>query len=132
MRFLGIDLGQTRVGVALSAAAGKMALPLEILERDDNIDNLVLLITTRFITMGFITSEHVDSSIELMAETKKRTSKPVMAIVSYSTPNDMRSAREVIQKFQRKGVPAFPSISRGTIALRNSLDYYRMKSKTRT
>ena len=34
MRFLGIDLGQTRVGVALSAAAGKMALPLEILERD--------------------------------------------------------------------------------------------------
>jgi len=34
MRFLGLDPGQTRIGVALSDAAGKMALPLEILERD--------------------------------------------------------------------------------------------------
>jgi acyl-CoA synthetase (NDP forming) len=105
---------------------------MEILERDDNTDNIVLLITTRFITMGFITTEHVDSSIELMAEMRERTSKPLMAIVSYSTPNDMRSAREVIRKFQRKGVAAFPSIGRGAIALKNALDYYRRKDKLRT
>lgn len=34
MRFLGIDPGQTRLGIAISDAAGKMALPLKIIPRD--------------------------------------------------------------------------------------------------
>ena len=59
---------------------------MEILDRDANIDNLLLIVTMRFITMGFRTNEHVDTNIDLMAEMRQRSSKPVMAIVSYSTP----------------------------------------------
>jgi len=102
---------------------------IEILERDDNIDNLVLLMTMRFITMGFSTTEHVDSNIDLMADIRKRTSKPAMAIVSYSTPTGMQRARDVIRKFQQRGIPAFPSIQRGALALRNALEYYRLRSR---
>ena len=100
---------------------------MEILEKDGNTDNLALIITMRFITMGFRTNEHVDSSIAMMAEIKQRTAKPVMAIVSYSTPEGMRRSRDIIKQFQSKGIPAFPSMHRGAAALRNALDYYRHK-----
>ena len=102
---------------------------MEILERDANIDNLVLIVTKRFITMGYDTTEHVDSSIDLMAEIGKRASKPVMAIVSYSTDEEgMRRARDIIRKFQQKQIPTFPTMERGAHALRNALEYYRLKN----
>lgn len=101
---------------------------MEILEKDANVDNLVLIISTRFITMGYDTTEHVDSSIEMMDEIKKKTSKPVMAIVSYSTDEGMRRARDIIKKFQQRNIPAFPTMKRGARALRNALDYYRLKN----
>ena len=81
----------------------------------------------RFITMGFSTTEHVESSIDLMAETRQRNSKPVMTIVSHSTPEGMRRARDIIRRFQERGIPAFPSLQRGAYALRNALDYYTFK-----
>ena len=105
---------------------------LQILERDADIDNLVLLVTMRFITMGFTTTEHVESQIDVMAEIRKRSPKPVMAIVSYSTPDGMRRARDITRKFQRKNIPAFPSIERGASALRNALDYYSRKTGINT
>ncbi len=105
---------------------------MEILGQDANIDNLVLLVTMRFITMGLSSTEHVEGSIDLLADIKEKISKPVMVIVSYSTPEGMRRAREVIRKFQRKGIPAFPSMQRGAIALRNALDYYRRKTGINT
>ena len=103
---------------------------MEILERDSNVDNLVLIFTMRFITSGWTTSEQVQSSIDMMADIRKRTSKPVMAIVVYSTATGMQRARELTQKFQQRGIPAFPSMRRGALALKNALDYYRLKSKT--
>ncbi len=106
----------------------KMKRIMEILERDANIDNLLLLITMRFITMGFSTTEHVQSNIDMMAEIRQRTPKPVMAIISYSTPEGMRRSRDIIRMFQDKGIPAFPSMQRGTFALRNALDYYTFHS----
>ena len=30
-------------------------------------------------------------------------------------------------KFQEKGIPTFPSIERGAVALKNAFDYYRMR-----
>ena len=107
--------------------SSQMKRIMEILENDANIDNLVLIITMRFITMGFRTNEHAISSIEMLAEISQRTGKPVMAIVSYSTPEGMRRSRDIIKQFQSKGIPAFPSMHRGAAALRNALDYYRFK-----
>jgi len=96
---------------------------MEILERDTNIDNLVLLTGARW---GII--ETPKSDFDLMDYIKQKSSKPVMAVVAFSTPEEMQSTGEATQQFQERGVPAFPSIERGTLALRNALDYYSFKN----
>jgi acyl-CoA synthetase (NDP forming) len=93
---------------------------MEVLDRDENVDNLVMLTGARW---GM--SETPKSDIETMAELRKKSSKPVMAVVSYSTPEEMQGAREATELFQKEGVPAFPSIQRGAKALKNAYDYYR-------
>ncbi|MBA7695523.1 Peptidyl-lysine N-acetyltransferase Pat [subsurface metagenome] len=98
-----------------------------ILERDDNTDNLVLLLS-----IAFSNTKQVRSHIDLMTDIRKRTPKPVMAIVPFSNPKEMRRASEVTQKLQDGGVPAFPSIKRGATALKNALDYYSFKSSIDT
>ncbi|MBE9501852.1 MAG: hypothetical protein IMY87_05450 [Chloroflexi bacterium] len=62
-----------------------------------------------------------------MDHVRKRTSKPVMAIVYFSNPDAEKEARGVILKLQEMGIPAFPSIERGALALKNAVDYYRLK-----
>jgi acyl-CoA synthetase (NDP forming) len=96
---------------------------LEILERDTNTDNIVFLGMTRFGT-----PEQIQSEVDFMANIRKRSPKAVVAIVPYSTAEEMRRARELTQKFQERGIPAFPSIERGARALKNALDYYSFKS----
>jgi hypothetical protein len=54
--------------------------------------------------------------------------KAAVVVVPYSTPEEMRRARELTQKFQEKEIPCFPSIERGARALKNALDYYSFKS----
>jgi len=95
---------------------------MEVLERDANTDNLVLLTGARW---GML--ETPKSDIDLMGNIRQKSSKPMMAIVSFSTPEEMQSAREATKQFQERGVPAFPSMERGARALRNALDYYRHK-----
>jgi len=96
---------------------------LEILERDTNTDNIVLLGMTRFGT-----PEQIQGEVDLMAEIRERSPKAVVAIVPYSTPDEMRQARDLTKKFQEKGIPSFPSIERGARALKNALNYYSFKS----
>ncbi len=95
---------------------------MEVLERDANIDNLVLLTGARWGMIGTPKSD-----IDTMGNIREKSSKPVMAVVSFSTPEEMRSARETTLQLQERGVPAFPLMERGARALRNALDYYRQK-----
>jgi len=97
---------------------------LEILERDANIDNLVLLITG-----VFSTSKQLESDITLMASIRERSPKPVMAIFTTGfSPEEVQRASNTKQKLQGGGVPTFIALERGARALRNALDYYRLKS----
>ena len=98
-----------------------------ILERDANIDNLVLLLS-----IGFGTTKQFQNEINSMTDIRKRAPKPVMAIIPFSSPKEMRRAGEITQKFQDHDVPAFPSIKRGARALKNTLDYYSFKSSIDT
>jgi acyl-CoA synthetase (NDP forming) len=98
-----------------------------ILERDANIDNLVLLLS-----IGFGTTKQFQNEINSMTDIRKRARKPVMAIIPFSSPKEMRRAGEITQKFQDRGVPVFPSIKRGARALKNTLDYYNFKNSTDT
>ncbi|MBI3041134.1 MAG: CoA-binding protein [Chloroflexi bacterium] len=97
---------------------------LEILERDANIDNLVLLVTARFGT-----NEQLERDVALMTGIRERSPKPVMAILShYFSPEAVEEAGNIIQKFQGGGVPTFITFERGARALRNALDYYSLKN----
>ena len=97
---------------------------LEILERDTNIDNLVLLVTAR---LG--ANEQLERDIALMTSIRETSSKPVMAILSHSfSPGAVEQAGSIIQKLQDGGVPTFITLERGARALRNTLDYYSLKS----
>ena len=98
---------------------------MEILGQDTNIDSLVMLTNTRFGN-----PEVVQGDVDLMADIKERMSKQVMAIVAFSGPDEMRTAREATKRFQAKGIPAFPSMERGARALKNTLDYYGRLNRT--
>ncbi len=94
---------------------------MEILEKDPNIDNLVLQSGGRWFTWD-TTSEDFD----ILAGIKERSRKPVMAVYPFSTPEDMKRVMKDTREFQKRGIPAFPSFERGARALKNALDYYRM------
>ena len=92
---------------------------LKILERDANVDNLVLLVG-----LGFGMPENLDSEVNLLADIKERTPKPVMVVAPFSAPEEMRRGREIGKKYQARSIPVFASIERGARALKNALDYY--------
>jgi len=96
---------------------------IEILERDANIDNLVLLVGARSGPPG-----PGEALINLLIDIRQKTSKPVMAVLSWAfSSEDVQQAGNVIQKLQDGGVPAFISLERGACALRKALDYYDLK-----
>lgn len=105
----------------------QMARILDILERDANVDNLMLVMAMHMLTFGFVNQAQVDANINLLASIKEKSNKPVMAITSYTTPDEMKTAVEIMKEFQDDGVPAFFNDKRGAIALRNAFEYYRMK-----
>ena len=101
---------------------------LEILERDANIDNLVLLTAARSGPGG-----QLEGDMESLAGIRKRTAKPVMAIVSCPfSPKEVEQAGGIIQKLQSGGVPVFIALERGARALKNALDYYNLKGSVGT
>ncbi len=108
---------------------------MDIIERDANIDNVVLLMG-----MGMgggpqdpssdksPPQDRVPGGVDSVIALRKRTSKPVMAAVSspFST-GGVQEARRVIKKLQENGVPAFTTVERAAAALKNALDYYRFR-----
>ncbi|MFC1939751.1 CoA-binding protein [Chloroflexota bacterium] len=105
----------------------QLASTLEILEQDTNTDNLVLL--ARFRSL-FGNPQNIEDDIALLDGIRKRESKTVLAILPYSTPEDMEKTIEITRKFQDvSSIPIFPSAQRGALALRNALNYYRLKSR---
>jgi acyl-CoA synthetase (NDP forming) len=96
---------------------------MEILERDTNIDNLVLLTS-----VGFRMPDQLERDIELMATIRKRTPKPVMVILGFSPPESWQEIKDVVQRFREGGIPTFLTLERGAGALKNTLDYYNQKN----
>ncbi len=96
---------------------------LEILERDTNIDSLVLLFTARWGS-----PVQLETQINSVVDIRNKTHKPMMAILSYSfSPGDVQQGGDIMQKLQAGGVPTFVGLERGARALKNALDYYSLK-----
>lgn len=96
---------------------------LEILGGDANIDSLVLMGSG---AMG--ASTRLQTQIDILDDIRKRNSKAVLAVISYSAPDQMRGAREATKRYQASGIPTFPSMERAALAIRNTLEYYKFKS----
>ncbi|MBL7166662.1 MAG: CoA-binding protein [Dehalococcoidales bacterium] len=97
---------------------------MEILERDNNVDNLVLL-TSAIPRMAGQT----DRDTAMLAEIRQRTPKPVAVILGFQSPEAVQAVREVAQRFRDDGIPTFVSLERGAKALKNALEYYVLKQR---
>lgn len=115
-----------------SANRGEMKRILEILERDANVDNLVLLLTPQSAFGGLRTSEEIDDLINLTIELRKRTVKPVMLVFAYHSviPENGEKMEGIVQKLVDARIPTFVSLGRGACALKNAWDYYRFRNDT--
>ncbi|UCB44098.1 MAG: CoA-binding protein [Dehalococcoidales bacterium] len=96
---------------------------MEILERDSNVDNLVLLTSVNPRMVG-----QIDQHIAMLSEIRGRSSKPVAVILASFGPENAETARDVAQKFRDGGIPTFTSLERGARALKKALDYHYLHS----
>ncbi len=92
---------------------------LDLLEQDENIDNLVYLMTAGARRYGLL-----ESDVNTLVEIRKRTKKPVMSILSFTDPKDIQELKEIIQTLQDESIPSIPTLERGASALKNAFDYY--------
>ena len=98
---------------------------VNILARDPNIDNLVLLSLARMLNMN----GRLDSLVDMIANIKDQTGKPIISIINYYSLEELPVVKEAVSKFQGKGIPTFPNIERGAIALKNTFEYYRLRDQ---
>jgi acyl-CoA synthetase (NDP forming) len=99
---------------------------LEILEQDANIDNLVLLETILPIRRS---SKHREIYIKALIDIRQRSPKPVAVILGPVSPEMMGEAGALMHKLREGNIPTFLNLERGARALKNTLDYYRLKEK---
>ncbi|MEW6187205.1 MAG: CoA-binding protein [Thermodesulfobacteriota bacterium] len=104
----------------------EMARIVDILARDPNIDNLAILSLARMLNMD----GRLDSFVEMTADLKAQTDKPIISIINYHSMEELPVVKAVLDKFQAIGIPTFPSIERGAVALKNAYDYYRMRDSS--
>lgn len=99
---------------------------MKILAADANIDNVVFIVSTK--PGRRIMPEQLKGTMDML-ETVRQSGKPLVTITFVNTADGVREAREVAFKLQERGIPAFPSISRGARALRNAYDYYASRNR---
>jgi acyl-CoA synthetase (NDP forming) len=101
----------------------QMARILDILIQDPHIDNLVVLALARMLNLF----GRLDTFVEMTADLKTKTDKPILTIITYHSFEEIPVVQEAVAKLQAAGVPAFTSIERGAVALRNAYEYYRRR-----
>lgn len=99
---------------------------LKVLADDSNIDNLILQARVgRFLYW----KEMQEMDISIALGMKDYTSKPLLAVIPYVTPDEMKEWVDILPRYQEGGIPVFPSLDRAAMALKNALDYHRYRSR---
>ncbi len=100
---------------------------MEIIERDGNVDNIVMLTYTGAGGPPGV-EDRREEEIEAIIDMRNRSRKPVMVTLSVPfLPKVVGEARTLVKKLQEGGVPAFTSLERGALALKNAMDYYSFR-----
>ena len=113
----------------------ELARIMDVIERDANIDNIVLLMGLGMgggpqdpSSGGSPPQDRMPGGVDSVIDLRKRTSKPVMAAVyAPFSAGGVQEARRIIKKLQESGVPAFVTVERAAAALRNVFDYYSFR-----
>ncbi len=99
---------------------------LDIMARDANTDNIVALFAVMH--RGPVGQPSLEAQLAPFAHLKQQTNKPVMAIVSgASDAPAVGAALELMGKLQEMGIPAFPGMERGALALRRAYEYWQIR-----
>ena len=114
----------------------QMARIMDIIERDTNIDNIVILMWLGMSGSGSgqssgseNPSDEIPGGPESVIALKKKTKKPVLGVLNVPfAPAGVEEARRMIKDLQKGGVPVFVSIERAAMALRKALDYHTHNS----
>jgi acyl-CoA synthetase (NDP forming) len=102
---------------------------ISIIEQDTNTDNIVMLMNASGAGPPGMDVQR-DDEIKAIAQMRARTSKPVMVCLQLTMlPRVIADARTIVKTLQDAGIPAFTSLERGALALRNALDYYRFRQR---
>ena len=97
---------------------------MKIVSRDANIDNVAYFVSTR--PGRHISRDQLQSTMEIL-EDIKQLPKPLMTMVLLSTSDAAKEVKEIMDILQERGIPAFPSVTRGAQALKNTFDYYNSR-----
>ena len=119
MRFLGMDYGKKRIGLALSDEAGRLAFPKEILKNDKNFLGSLKEVLQKENVSEIVVGESLNFKqepnavfadiVNLVSELKKRFSLPVHLEKEFWTtvearryddsPADARAAALILQRY---------------------------------
>jgi len=97
---------------------------MKIVSRDANIDNVAYFVSTR--PGRHISRDQLQSTMDIL-EDIKQLPKPLMTMVLLSTSDAAKEVKEIMDILQERRIPAFPSVTRGAQALKNTFDYYNSR-----
>jgi acyl-CoA synthetase (NDP forming) len=107
-------------------ALSNLANMFDVMERDPNIDCIVLELFT-IISPFSRDLGKPDPLLESISEFKDRSKKPFLTIVS--TAHSETLALEIRDRLISKGIPSFPTFERGAKTLKRFVDYYRFRQE---
>ncbi len=96
---------------------------LEILEQDTNIGNLALLVPAKP-GWRWDTLQELDEDIRCIIDVRRRMPKPIIVVTPFSTPEEMKQARDIATRLREGGVPVFHTYEGAARALANAFRYY--------
>jgi len=105
-------------------AISNLANMLDVMEKDPNIDCIVLELFTIISPFGK-NSKKPDPLLDTIAEFKGRSRKPFMTIVTAAHSETL--ALEIRDTLMSKSIPCFPTFERGARTLKRLADFYRFR-----
>ncbi|MDD5289259.1 MAG: CoA-binding protein [Dehalococcoidales bacterium] len=103
----------------------EMTRIMDILEKDANIDSLVLMTS---VSSQMRAAEQIEKDIDMLVDLRKRSRKPIALVLGYCSPEAAQETKTLALRLRDVGVPTFVSVERGAKALRNAHEYYLLKS----
>jgi acyl-CoA synthetase (NDP forming) len=97
---------------------------LDILEADANIDNIVLMTSVMSIARA---AEQLGGEIAMLLDLRNRSNKPVAVVLGHYMPDTVQETRAAASRLRDGGIPLFVSPERGARAIRNALEYYKIR-----